>query len=145
MTSRILRMHIAAMISREEETLPLLTADCTVQPESDAHYYIMSGLKELRMRYPGAILMRVMAKKLEHDLYTCVTTQGLFAWFRKKGFLLTGYEEFNRPSWEVMKKGWMVCTKCGRMGNGVRYYTPYITKEGYKEFFLMIRKEGGLK
>lgn len=99
----------------------------------------------IERRSPGAMLIREMCQKMREDGIAHVKSSEMFDWLRDNGHLSSEKDQFNKPSDECLEKGWIVFSACGSTGSGVRYVTPYITKEGYKHFAGIIMQKGGLK
>lgn len=99
----------------------------------------------IERRSPGAMLIREMCQKMREDGIAHVKSSEVFDWLRDNGHLSSEKDQFNKPSDECLEKGWIVFSACGSTGSGVRYVTPYITKEGYKHFAGIIMQKGGLK
>lgn len=99
----------------------------------------------IERKSPGAMLIREMCQKMREDGIAHVKSSEVFDWLRNNGHLSSAKENFNKPSDECLEKGWIVFSACGSTGSGVRYVTPYITKEGYKHFVGIIMQQGGMK
>lgn len=99
----------------------------------------------IERKSPGAMLIREMCQKMREDGIAHVKSSEVFDWLRNNGHLSSAKENFNKPSDECLEKGWIVFSACGSTGSGVRYVTPYITKEGYKHFVGIIMQQGGIK
>lgn len=99
----------------------------------------------IERKSPGAMLIREMCQKMREDGIAHVKSSEVFDWLRDNGHLSSEKDQFNKPSDECLEKGWIVFSACGSTGSGVRYVTPYITKEGYKHFAGIIMQKGGLK
>ena len=99
----------------------------------------------IERRSPGAMLIREMCQKMREDGIAHVKSSEMFDWLRDNGHLSSEKDQFNKPSDECLEKGWIVFSACGSTGSGVRYVTPYITKEGYKHFAGIIMQKGGPK
>lgn len=99
----------------------------------------------IESRSPGAMLVGRMCRKMRADDPTLhFKTNAFFEWLRRKGYLLSTPEEFNLPSEECIKNGYMIYSPSGTMANGVKYHTPYVTTKGYAFFYETLKKEGGL-
>ena len=101
------------------------------------------SLREIRTKYRGSMLVRQMAKKLGSERGIYVSAANLFGFLRREGYLLDLPECYNAPSAESVKQGLMVAAPSGTIANGVRYCTPYITREGYDFFSRLIMRKGG--
>lgn len=99
----------------------------------------------IERKSPGAMLIREMCQKMREDGIAHVKSSEVFDWLRDNGHLSSEKDQFNKPSDECLEKGWIVFSACGSTGSGVRYVTPYITKEGYKHFAGVISQKGGVK
>ena len=107
----------------------------------------LSKKEDLAERFPGAMLISEMCKRMrkEHGIY--IKSGDIFVWLRRNGFLSSDKSEYNKPNAECMKNRWIVYRRPrGINERGCTYCTPYITPEGYTHFSrLILQKKGGLQ
>lgn len=108
--------------------------------KKDIPCYIVS---EIRTRFRDAMLVRQMARTMSRENGIVVRTARLFDFLRREGWLLSTPECYNAPSEESTKRGLILAAHSSATGSGVKYYTPYITREGYEFFSRIIMQKGG--
>lgn len=108
--------------------------------KKDIPYYTVS---EIRTRFRDAMLVRQMARTMSRENGIVVRTARLFDFLRREGWLLSTPECYNAPSEESTKRGLILAAHSSATGSGVKYYTPYITREGYEFFSRIIMQKGG--
>lgn len=125
----------AAPVNKNPET--------TTQPfyaKKDIPCYTVS---EIRTRFRDAMLVRQMARTMSRENGIVVRTARLFDFLRREGWLLSTPECYNAPSEESTKRGLILAAHSSATGSGVKYYTPYITREGYEFLSRIIMQKGG--
>lgn len=100
-------------------------------------------VSEIRTRFRDAMLVRQMARTMSRENGIVVRTARLFDFLRREGWLLSTPECYNAPSEESTKRGLILAAHSSATGSGVKYYTPYITREGYEFFSRIIMQKGG--
>lgn len=100
-------------------------------------------VSEIRTRFRDAMLVRQMARTMSRENGIVVRTARLFDFLRREGWLLSTPECYNAPSEESTKRGLILTAHSSATGSGVKYYTPYITREGYEFFSRIIMQKGG--
>ena len=100
-------------------------------------------VSEIRTRFRDAMLVRQMARTMSRENGIVVRTARLFNFLRREGWLLSTPECYNAPSEESTKRGLILAAHSSATGSGVKYYTPYITREGYEFFSRIIMQKGG--
>lgn len=118
-------------------------------PETTTHpFYAKKDIpcytvSEIRTRFRDAMLVRQMARTMSRENGIVVRTARLFDFLRREGWLLSTPECYNAPSEESTKRGLILAAHSSATGSGVKYYTPYITREGYEFFSRIIMQKGG--
>lgn len=118
-------------------------------PETTTHpFYAKKDIpcytvSEIRTRFRDAMLVRQMARTMSRENGIVVRTARLFDFLRREGWLLPTPECYNAPSEESTKRGLILAAHSSATGSGVKYYTPYITREGYEFFSRIIMQKGG--
>ena len=118
-------------------------------PETTTHpFYAKKDIpcytvSEIRTRFRDAMLVRLMARTMSRENGIVVRTARLFDFLRREGWLLSTPECYNAPSEESTKRGLILAAHSSATGSGVKYYTPYITREGYEFFSRIIMQKGG--
>lgn len=118
-------------------------------PETTTHpFYAKKDIpcytvSEIRARFRDAMLVRQMARTMSRENGIVVRTARLFDFLRREGWLLSTPECYNAPSEESTKRGLILAAHSSATGSGVKYYTPYITREGYEFFSRIIMQKGG--
>lgn len=118
-------------------------------PETTTHpFYAKKDIpcytvSEIRTRFRDAMLVRQMARTISRENGIVVRTARLFDFLRREGWLLSTPECYNAPSEESTKRGLILAAHSSATGSGVKYYTPYITREGYEFFSRIIMQKGG--
>lgn len=118
-------------------------------PETTTHpFYAKKDIpcytvSEIRTRFRDAMLVRQMARTMSRENGIVVRTARLFDFLRREGWLLSTPECYNSPSEESTKRGLILAAHSSATGSGVKYYTPYITREGYEFFSRIIMQKGG--
>lgn len=118
-------------------------------PETTTHpFYAKKDIpcytvSEIRTRFRDAMLVRQMARTMSRENGIVVRTARLFDFLRREGWLLSTPEFYNAPSEESTKRGLILAAHSSATGSGVKYYTPYITREGYEFFSRIIMQKGG--
>lgn len=118
-------------------------------PETTTHpFYAKKEIpcytvSEIRTRFRDAMLVRQMARTMSRENGIVVRTARLFDFLRREGWLLSTPECYNAPSEESTKRGFILAAHSSATGSGVKYYTPYITREGYEFFSRIIMQKGG--
>ena len=118
-------------------------------PETSTHpFYAKKDIpcytvSEIRTRFRDAMLVRQMARTMSRENGIVVRTARLFDFLRREGWLLSTPECYNAPSEESTKRGLILAAHSSATGSGVKYYTPYITREGYEFFSRIIMQKGG--
>lgn len=118
-------------------------------PETTTHpFYAKKDIpcytvSEIRTRFRDAMLVRQMARTMSRENGIVVRTARLFDFLRREGWLLSTPECYNAPSEESTKRGLILSAHSSATGSGVKYYTPYITREGYEFFSRIIMQKGG--
>lgn len=118
-------------------------------PETTTHpFYAKKDIpcytvSEIRNRFRDAMLVRQMARTMSRENGIVVRTARLFDFLRREGWLLSTPECYNAPSEESTKRGLILAAHSSATGSGVKYYTPYITREGYEFFSRIIMQKGG--
>ena len=118
-------------------------------PETTTHpFYAKKDIpcytvSEIRTRFRDAMLVRQMARTMSRENGIVVRTARLFDFLRREGWLLSTPECYNAPSEESTKRGLILAAHSSATGSGVKYYTPYITREGYEFFSRIIIQKGG--
>lgn len=118
-------------------------------PETTTHpFYAKKDIpcytvNEIRTRFRDAMLVRQMARTMSRENGIVVRTARLFDFLRREGWLLSTPECYNAPSEESTKRGLILAAHSSATGSGVKYYTPYITREGYEFFSRIIMQKGG--
>lgn len=118
-------------------------------PETTTHpFYAKKEIpcytvSEIRTRFRDAMLVRQMARTMSRENGIVVRTARLFDFLRREGWLLSTPECYNAPSEESTKRGLILAAHSSATGSGVKYYTPYITREGYEFFSRIIMQKGG--
>lgn len=118
-------------------------------PETTTHpFYAKKDIpcytvSEIRTRFRDAMLVRQMARTMSRENGIVVRTARLFDFLRREGWLLSSPECYNAPSEESTKRGLILAAHSSATGSGVKYYTPYITREGYEFFSRIIMQKGG--
>lgn len=118
-------------------------------PETTTHpFYAKKDIpcytvSEIRTRFRDAMLVRQMARTMSRENGIVVRTARLFDFLRREGWLLSTPECYNAPSEESTKRGFILAAHSSATGSGVKYYTPYITREGYEFFSRIIMQKGG--
>lgn len=118
-------------------------------PETTTHpFYAKKDIpcytvSEIRSRFRDAMLVRQMARTMSRENGIVVRTARLFDFLRREGWLLSTPECYNAPSEESTKRGLILAAHSSATGSGVKYYTPYITREGYEFFSRIIMQKGG--
>lgn len=116
------------------------TATHPLYAKKDIPCYTVS---EIRTRFRDAMLVRQMARTMSRENGIVVRTARLFDFLRREGWLLSTPECYNAPSEESTKRGLILAAHSSATGSGVKYYTPYITREGYEFFSRIIMQKGG--
>ena len=98
---------------------------------------------EIRMHHRDAMLVRQMARLISREHGIIVRSARVFEFLRREGWLLSAPECYNAPSEESAKRGLILAAHSSATGSGVKYYTPYITREGYDFFSRIIIQKGG--
>lgn len=98
---------------------------------------------EIRMHHRDAMLVRQMARLISREDGIVVRSARVFEFLRREGWLLSAPECYNAPSEESAKRGLILAAHSSATGSGVKYYTPYITREGYDFFSRIIIQKGG--
>lgn len=98
---------------------------------------------EIRMHHRDAMLVRQMARLISREHGIVVRSARVFEFLRREGWLLSAPECYNAPSEESAKRGLILAAHSSATGSGVKYYTPYITREGYDFFSRIIIQKGG--
>ena len=104
--------------------------------------YVM-GLYDVRMFYPSYMKVYDAAVVLR-SRGLAVYQKSLFSYLRKKGYICTVPDRYNRPSEECEKNGWMVSTWAGtkvRRYPGRRTYVPYLSPDFVSILEDCIRKD----
>lgn len=118
-------------------------------PETTTHpFYAKKDIpcytvSEIRTRFRDAMLVRQMTRTMSRENGIVVRTARLFDFLRREGWLLSTPECYNAPSEESTKRGLILAAHSSATGSGVKYYTPYITREGYEFFSRIIMQKGG--
>lgn len=118
-------------------------------PETSTHpFYAKKDIpcytvSEIRTRFRDAMLVRQMARTMSRENGIVVRTARLFDFLRREGWLLSTPECYNAPSEESTKRGLILAAHSSATGSGVKYYTPYITREGYEFLSRIIMQKGG--
>lgn len=118
-------------------------------PETATHpFYAKKDIpcytvSEIRTRFRDAMLVRQMARTMSRENGIVVRTARLFDFLRREGWLLSTPECYNAPSEESTKRGLILAAHSSATDSGVKYYTPYITREGYEFFSRIIMQKGG--
>lgn len=118
-------------------------------PETTTHpFYAKKDIpcytvSEIRTRFRDAMLVRQMARTMSRENGIVVRTARLFDFLRREGWLISTPECYNAPSEESTKRGLILAAHSSATGSGVKYYTPYITREGYEFFSRIIMQKGG--
>lgn len=118
-------------------------------PETTTHpFYAKKDIpcytvSEIRTRFRDAMLVRQMARTMSRENGIVVRTARLFDFLRREGWLLSTPACYNAPSEESTKRGLILAAHSSATGSGVKYYTPYITREGYEFFSRIIMQKGG--
>lgn len=120
---------------------PLYQAKNTIEKPKPRKPAVVSARTLVQRKAPGSMLLRDMCQKLADERNISIRTKELFNLFRKNGWLLTDDKQFNCPSEECVKNQWMIPSPSGLMGNGIQYYTPYVTPKGYEYFASVIIKQ----
>lgn len=148
--------HFEQRISRLEQMIQnYLSGDngsvmpVNKNPETTTHpFYAKKDIpcytvSEIRTRFRDAMLVRQMARTMSRENGIVVRTARLFDFLRREGWLLSTPECYNAPSEESTKRGLILAAHSSATGSGVKYYTPYITREGYEFFSRIIMQKGG--
>lgn len=98
---------------------------------------------EIRMHHRDAMLVRQIARLISREHGIVVRSARVFEFLRREGWLLSAPECYNAPSEESAKRGLILAAHSSATGSGVKYYTPYITREGYDFFSRIIIQKGG--
>lgn len=141
------RLRIARMVSALPE-IPLFP--CTEETGSEVpqlpfrDYTIPSlSAREIRMHHRDAMLIRQMARLISREHGILVRSARIFDFLRREGWLLSLPDCYNAPSEESTRRGFILAGQSGSTGSGMKYYTPYITREGYEFFSRIIIQKGG--
>lgn len=98
---------------------------------------------EIRVHHRDAMLVRQMVRLISREHGILVRSAKVFDFLRREGWLLSSPECYNAPSEESTRRGLMLAAHSGATGAGLKYYTPYITREGYEFFSRIIIQKGG--
>lgn len=140
-----LEQMVKSMLSDEKESTPPeekkqdTTPDIFHTPKDIPCY----SVSEIRTRFRDAMLVRQMARTISRENGILVRTARLFSFLRREGWLLSAPDCYNAPSEESTKRGFILAAHSSSVGSGVKYYTPYITREGYEFFSRIIMQKGG--
>lgn len=141
------RLRIARRIA-DMPDVPLLPSDGKaerVSPKLPLRDYSIPCLtaSEIRIHYRDAMLVRQMARLISREHGIIVRAAQIFSFLRREGWLLSSPDCYNAPSEESTKRGFILAAHSGATGAGLKYHTPYITREGYEFFSRIIIQKGG--
>lgn len=141
------RLRIARMVSALPEVLLLPSAvqsvaECAKLPCRDNPIPCLTA-REIRIHHRDAMLVRQMDRLISREHGILVRSAQVFDFLRREGWLLSSPECYNAPSEESTRRGLMLAAHSGATGAGLKYYTPYITREGYEFFSHIIIQKGG--
>lgn len=115
----------------------------STHPSHPEKYIPCYSLNEIRIRFRGSMLVRQMARTVSRENGFIVRSSRLFNFLRREGWLLSYPDCYNAPSKESIRRGFILAAQSSTNNSGVKYYTPYITPEGYKFFAQIIKQKGG--
>ena len=115
----------------------------STHPSHPGKYIPCYSLNEIRIRFRGSMLVRQMARTVSRENGFIVRSSRLFNFLRREGWLLSYPDCYNAPSKESIRRGFILAAQSSTNNSGVKYYTPYITPEGYKFFAQIIKQKGG--
>lgn len=100
-------------------------------------------VREIKMHHRDVMLVRQMARMISREQGTLIRSSKIFSFLRREGWLLSYPECYNAPSKESIRRGFMLAASSGSNESGMKYYTPYLTREGYEFFSRIIIQKGG--